>query len=107
MGVVTLEFAAYAIVCWPAAIHGVMGMIVIGVAGLRRGEARRPTQGWTFAPNAIKPCAVMTAMWQWSISASRRDCTHWGYSRPQTREAIPGIVLIFMGIPEDAVAAPN
>ncbi len=43
MGVVTLEFAAYAIVCWPAAIHGVMGMIVIGAAGRRRGEAQRPT----------------------------------------------------------------
>ena len=40
---VSLEFAAYALVCWPAAIHGVMGMIVIGAAGRRRGEARRPT----------------------------------------------------------------
>ena len=40
---VSLESAAYAIVCWPAVIHGAMGLMVIGAAGRHQGESRRPT----------------------------------------------------------------
>lgn len=39
---VSIEFAVYAIVCWPAAIHGVMGAFVVGAAGKGREGGRRP-----------------------------------------------------------------